>query len=276
MPRWPRLTCGSLFSGIGGFDLGLERAGFEIAWQVENNDYCRRVLRKHWPSVPCHYDIRTIEWEYIQRVDVVCGGFPCQPVSLAGLRLAQDDERWLWPEFLRCIRVLRPRYVLIENVPGLLTAGLGDIISGLAASGYDAEWDCIPASAVGAPHRRDRVFTIAVEGWRCPADEWREPSRGEIGDNAILLPDTDTLGCQKQRQPIQDDAGRQLGRVRTQYSSWWASEPAVGRVVDGFPGRVDRLKALGNAIVPQIAEALGRMILEAEKEALCVAPNVVA
>jgi DNA (cytosine-5)-methyltransferase 1 len=157
-----KLTFGSLFAGIGGMDLGLERAGMVCKWQVEINEYCRRVLAKHWPDVPRWDDVRTFppesgEWA----VDLVAGGFPCQPVSLAGKQLAQQDERWLWPEFARTLRVLRPRYALLENVPGLLVHGMGDVLGDLAALGFDAEWQVLPAAAVGAPHLRERVFVLA-------------------------------------------------------------------------------------------------------------------
>lgn len=131
------MNVGSLFSGIGGFDLGLERAGMTVKWQVENDPYCNRVLAKHWPDVTRYGDIKTIDWSEVEHVDLICGGFPCQPVSLAGKRQAQADERWLWPEFARAVCALRPRYVLVENVPGLLSKGLGDILGDLAALGME-------------------------------------------------------------------------------------------------------------------------------------------
>ena len=140
MSRVEQLTVGSLFSGIGGFDLGLERAGMRVVWQVENDAYCRKVLAKHWPDVPCYEDIHDCGAHNLEEVDVICGGFPCQPVSVAGKQLAQDDERWLWPEFARLVGELRPRHVFVENVPGILVRGLGDVLGDLAALGYDAEW----------------------------------------------------------------------------------------------------------------------------------------
>ena len=155
------MKVGSLFSGMGGFDLGLERAGMRVEWQVEIDPWCQALLMAERPTIQVYGDIKKIVWETVRPVDIVCGGFPCQPVSVAGKRQAQNDPRWLWPEFLRCIRILRPRYILIENVPGLLTAGFADVLSGLASCGYDAEWDCLPASAIGAHHRRDRVWIIA-------------------------------------------------------------------------------------------------------------------
>ena len=153
------VTVGSLFSGIGGLDLGLERAGMEVRWQVENDPWCRSILERHWPGVPRYGDIKEVE--DLEYVDVVCGGFPCQPVSVAGKRLGQADERWLWPEFARILRLVRPRYALIENVPGLLVRGFSDVLGDLAALGFDAEWGVLSAADMGAPHLRKRVFIIA-------------------------------------------------------------------------------------------------------------------
>ena len=155
------MTVGSLFSGIGGFDLGLERAGMRVEWQVENNDWCREVLKKHWPSTPCHYDITHIDWRDIPRVDLVCGGFPCQPFSLAGKRAGKSDDRYLWPEVVRCLDALRPTWFLGENVPGLINLALDQVCTDLESLGY-AVWPvCVPACAVDAPHQRQRVWIVA-------------------------------------------------------------------------------------------------------------------
>lgn len=235
------LTVGSLFSGIGGFDIGLERAGYDIAWQVENNDYCRRVLAKHWPHVTRYGDITAIDWATVPRVDILCGGFPCQPVSLCGQRRAQNDKRWLWPEFLRCIRLLRPRYIIIENVPGLFTAGFEDVLRGLANSGYDAEWSTLSACTFGAPHPRQRVFIVAY-------------SIGTISQS---------------RLPWRTVAKFATHRNGTENETWnsrneqTAIASALSGIPHGIPDRVHRLRGLGNAIVPQIAEALGQMIMAA-------------
>src|SRR3990167_9586052 len=149
-------TFGSLFAGIGGLDLGLERAGWRCRWQVEIDPFCQRVLAKHWPDVARHGDVRSSPLADTERVDLICGGFPCQPVSHDGHQLVEADERWLWPDFARCIRALRPRFILLENVTGLLARGFGQVLSDLARIGYDAEWESLPASAFGAPHRRER------------------------------------------------------------------------------------------------------------------------
>lgn len=155
------LTVGSLFSGIGGLDLGLEWAGMETRWQVENDPFCQTILNKHWPDIPLYGDIHDLDPAELEPVDLICGGFPCQPVSLAGKREAQNDPRWLWPEFFRIVRFLRPSYVLVENVPGLASAGMGDVLGDLASIGFDAEWESFPAAAVGAPHLRYRIFIVA-------------------------------------------------------------------------------------------------------------------
>jgi DNA (cytosine-5)-methyltransferase 1 len=288
------LTVGSLFSGIGGLDLGLERAGMTVRWQVEIDAWCRRVLAKHWPDVTRYADIKTIDWTEVEPVDLVCGGFPCQPVSLAGKRLAQDDPRWLWPEFARCLRALRPRFALMENVPGLLSAGMGDVLGDLAALGYDAEWDCIPAAAVGAPHLRYRILIVADSESmrrRPPADgatgQWVGASGQDVAHPQVfaqrpgLRPDDP--GGERGRRPgdgggagevpdahgfVRDGRTDQPWRgperrTALGWDSWWATEPSVGRVAHGVPSRVDRLRGLGNAVVPQVAEWIGRRIMEA-------------
>jgi DNA (cytosine-5)-methyltransferase 1 len=351
------LSVGSLFSGIGGFDLGLERAGMRTMWFCEQDDYCRRVLAKHWPGVPCYPDVRALvadagshgrdrrprqqdngpatligrkEGDYardsgkaspgigvplpVPYVDVLVGGFPCQDLSNAGKGAGLDGERsGLWSEYARLIRELRPRYVVVENVSALLARGMGRVLGDLAACGYDAEWDCIPASAVGAPHRRDRVWIIAYPngddggpgrpgrlvagGAREPEpvgslqDAAREvggatrPGAAGVGSHAAYPAEPRLEGHRGDAgQPEvpeprhgrsladadEERRGRRAGQQRPGRrgeptdGSWWAIEPDVGRVAHGVPARVDRLRALGNALVPQIAEWLGHRIIEWE------------
>ena len=155
------LTVGSLFSGIGGFDLGLERAGMKVIWQSEIDPFACKVLKKHWPDVPNLGDIKQIDWTNVERPDVICGGYPCQPFSTAGKRGGNTDPRHLWPKMFDAICNLRPRYALMENVRGHLSMGFSDVLADLASVGFDAEWQVIPAAAVGAPHKRDRVFIVA-------------------------------------------------------------------------------------------------------------------
>jgi DNA (cytosine-5)-methyltransferase 1 len=210
----------SLFAGIGGLDLGLERAGMTVVGQVEINEFCRRVLAKHWPDVERHDDVRTaVDWwrsGVRPRVDVVAGGFPCQPVSVAGRGLAQADERWLWPAFAEVIRQLRPRYAIMENVPGLLGRGAGDVLGDLAACGYDAEWDCIPAAAVGALHLRYRWFCVAYPngnvGRLQPVSEPGGGDTSVAGDHGAAQPVADPDG-ERELQParVPDERRRRLG-----------------------------------------------------------------
>jgi DNA (cytosine-5)-methyltransferase 1 len=245
------LSVGGLFSGIGGWELGLERAGMRIAWHCEQDAFCQRVLGRHWPDVPCYSDVRELGVG-TPGVDVLCGGFPCQPVSLAGRRLAQEDERWLWPEFARVVGLLRPRHVLVENVPGLLGRGLGDVLGDLAALGYDAEWDCLPAAAFGAPHVRDRVWVVAYPASIGRGSRWeRGPASGRERE------------CESERSlPLADNARvfRETPRQRG-----WPVEPDVDRMAHGIPAQVDRLRSLGNALVPQVAEWIGRRVIEWER-----------
>jgi len=242
---------GSLFAGIGGFDLGLERAGMECRWQVEIDDYCQRVLAKHWPGVRRFGNVRECGKHNLDAVDLICGGFPCQPVSLAGRQEAQGDSRWLWPEFARVVFDLQPRWVVVENVGGLLGQGMGDILADLAESGYDAEWDYIPVSAFGAPHPRYRVWIVAHP----PGTGLEECT----GDREMEIWGATT-------RP--ERSGRRIFReARFNSGTQWAIEPDVGRVAHGIPNRVDRLRALGNAVVPQVAEWIGHRIMETEASA---------
>lgn len=230
----------SLFAGIGGLELGLERAGMTVVGQVEIDEFCRCVLAKHWPEVPRHDDVRTaVRWWLSRprpRVDVVAGGFPCQPSSQAGRKLAQQDERWLWPDMAAVIRAVGPTWVVGENVSGLLTRGLADVHADLERLGYRVRTGSITACAMGAPHTRERLFVLAhASGFRrCP---WRHDDRG-TRTSPRQLEDRDT-------------ARRGRG---------WAAEPRVARVAYGVPGGVDRRRVLGNAVVPAVAEHIGRLI----------------
>jgi len=311
---------GSLFAGIGGFELGLERTGgFETKWQCEIDPFCQKVLAKHWPNVTRFADIK--EMNEVPYVDVICGGFPCQPVSCAGKRKGSEDKRWLWPEFYRIVCEVRPEWVLVENVPGLLSAKDADGIKGrlfagilrdLAASGYDAEWNIVSATSVGAPHLRRRVFIIgrkmdnALRGgyqvsdrstqakqdsdWQedrlfCAAgsdvahtqctERWPEGSRRcEMArqDDRLQGREEDSGGFELSSQDVANTMQPRLEERSRIFSErgtrttingcdWWAVEPGMGRVAHGVPARVDRLRSLGNAIVPQCAEFVGRCVL---------------
>lgn len=157
------LSVGSLFTGCGGLDLGFELAGFETKWFAETDKWCNKILEKHWPNVPRYGDVNGLskQNEIIERVDILIGGFPCQPVSQAGKKKGEEDERWLWPGFYKTIGLLRPNYVVVENVPGLRKRGFDRVLGDLAEGGYNAEWFSLRSSDLGAPHRRERVFIIA-------------------------------------------------------------------------------------------------------------------
>jgi DNA (cytosine-5)-methyltransferase 1 len=235
------LTFGSLFAGIGGMDLGLERAGMVCRWQVEIDDYCRRVLAKHWPDVPKYGDIREVTGEELERVDLICGGFPCQDISNAGKRAGIDGERsGLWSEYIRLVRVLRPRYVLVENVAALLDGEL---------TAYSATWPRAGMTRNGIAFRLPPLV----------------PLTSVIGSLWPTMTATQILTSSEPRKVrlMRRRFTRNGGVEGLVDGGWWATEPPVGRVVDGFPGRVDRLRGLGNAVVPQCAEFIGRRILEA-------------
>jgi DNA (cytosine-5)-methyltransferase 1 len=299
------LTVGSLFSGIGGLDLGLERAGMKVIWQSEIDPYACKVLKKHWPEVPNHGDIKQINWRAVEPVDVICGGYPCQPFSTAGKRKGTDDPRHLWPWVRTAISELRPRYAILENVRGHLSLGGLQVIGELAEIGYDAEWRVVSAAGLGAPHRRDRIIIVAYPtellsngsnnnarvGMESQTiSQFGDSSRSENVANAdggrqqkrnkdersISVVDqksngksmADTDGKQLGQRRITQDVGSQNqiwgynGRRKTSYDGWqwWEVEPDVGRVADGISNRVDRLRGLGNAVVPQVAEYIGRLI----------------
>ena len=232
------LTFGSLFAGIGGFDLGFERAGYRCKWQVENDEYANKVLSKNWPDVRRHEDIRTFppDWEEEWSVDVVTAGFPCQDISRAGKQVGIYGEKsGLVFEVFRVARRLRPRALVLENVSGLRSGGLAVILRELASIGYDAEWHSIPAGHIGALHIRDRVYIMA------------------------LLSDTDSVGRQV-RESRWKNAHNAWKLRRGSKFGIWSAEPNVGRVVDGVPRRVDRIRGLGNAVVPQMAELIAHRV----------------
>jgi DNA (cytosine-5)-methyltransferase 1 len=264
-----------LFSGIGGFSLGLERAGMRTVAFCEIDPFCRRVLAKHWPGVPIHHDITRLRGADIGAVDVICGGFPCQDISVAGKGAGLAGARsGLWFEYSRLIGELRPAFVIVENVSGLLSRGIDVILGELAALGYDAEWHCIPASAVGAPHRRDRVWIIA-HAQRDGLQERKHvgnASESQAGSQFArhqangMAASPDATNAEQRERSLGWPA-RRMGRLykSIQGNGRWeiASEPVLGRGIDGIPHRVDRVAALGNAVVPQIPEIIGRAIMSA-------------
>ena len=277
-----------LFAGIGGFTIGLERAGFETVAFCEIEPYAQKVLRKNWPGVPIYDDVRTITAERLASdgigVDVITGGFPCQDISVAGNQAGiQDGTRsGLWSECARLLGELRPRYAIFENVTNLLNGERGAwfkrVLWDISAVGYDAEWHCIPASALGAHHHRDRIWIIAY-----PNDNGSlaaKESRGVTsrGDNSEARQEQASQSEGLRATRIDEDvadtnsAQRSRGslscRIQARYanisgSSGWEAEPDLDRVANGVPLRAHRLKCLGNAVVPPIPELIGRAIREA-------------
>jgi DNA (cytosine-5)-methyltransferase 1 len=336
------LTFGSLFAGIGGFDLGLERAGMVCKWQVEIDDYASRVLAKHWPHVQRWGDVRTFppgpadEW----RVDLVCAGVPCQPVSHAGKQKGVDDERWMWGEALRVVADIKPTFFVAENPIGILNHDGGrafrGVLGALSSVGYVCEWHVIAASDLGSPHRRERVWLVAYtdrvscttgqprrtagglhsssegssgredqgEAWSvagcCGADSGERGTVDQVSLlRELLLHDSPRA---RSRLPVPSDRGVGVEPVQAKNyvadpdrkglegsvlehasegllgpcsgtrrdekeevpetaAGWWEVEPDVGRVAHGIPNRVDRLRCLGNAVVPQVVEVIGRAIV---------------
>ena len=240
--------------------MGLEMAGMECSWMVEVDKFGSQILKHHWPEAEIYGDIYKIDGKELEPVDLICGGFPCQPVSLAGKRGGTSDERWLWGEFARIIRQVKPRWVVAENVTGLLSANSGrafaEVLRDLAESGYDAVWDVFPAGGqggVGALHRRERIFIIAKLANTDSISRRRSSKQRRITKREF-----------QQSKQKGSKMGSQVERCGKSCGKEWSVEPDVGRVANGVPNRVDRLKALGNAVVPQVAKQIGEMIMEIE------------
>ncbi len=276
-----------LFSGIGGFSVGLEATGMQTVAFCEPDKYCHKVLKKNWPEVPIYDDVRELTADRLIRdgirPDVIAGGFPCQDLSVAGQQAGLDGERsGLWSECARLLGEVRPRYAVFENVTNLLTGDGGDwfkrVLWDISEVGYDAEWHCIPASSVGAPHRRDRVWIVAYPNGddgrgRDSTESHRGKARLELGGGGqrqfIQSADTDVAytdskrGCGRdsERQDAKDAWQSPIvTRKNARRVGAWDIEPDVGRVANGVPARSHRLKCLGNAVVPAIPQFIGECI----------------
>jgi len=258
---------GSLFSGIGGFDLAAQRCGFENIWQVEIDPYARKVLEKNFPDTKRFEDVYSVGAHNLETVDIISGGFPCQDISNAGKRAGIEGRRsGLWGEYSRIICELRPKLVVVENVPALTFRGLYRVLGDLAEIGYDAEWTCIRASAVGAEHRRDRLWLIAYpDGVRKlqPKRRKQKIRRRNSNRNQEAAANTVREGLSRRGKARANGpyaprffAGRgpsysSTGRISRDY---WKHQPLLGGRLHGIPRRVDRIRGLGNSIVPQVAE----------------------
>ncbi len=257
-----------LFSGIGGFSLGLERTGgFQTVAFCEYEPYLQQVLKKHWPDVPCFKDVRDLKGEDIEEtVDIITGGYPCQPFSQAGRRLGADDDRHLWPEFNRIIGELRPTWVIGENVTGHISMGLDKVLSDLEEQGYSARTFDIPSVSVSANHKRSRVWTVAY------ANSAGSQRRSKTRDTKDFRKggDEQSLRCGDSTRSAWSFEPK-LGRMADGLPSGmdghfrWVDEPNIPRVDRTIKGRTNRIKALGNSVVPQIPEMLGRVILDTYK-----------
>lgn len=242
-----------IFSGIGGFSLGLENAGMKSVAFCEINPYCRAVLKKHWPTIPCYEDVREVNAKRLRFDGInpraICGGFPCQDVSEAGLGLGiEGDRSGLWSEYARLIEEFCPDWALIENVSALRSRGLGKVLYDLSSLGYDAWWSHFRACDLGAPHIRDRIWIVAY------------PKGSEKGPSVAQ-------DCHRKFEAARAYQGAQTGRRTGDFGGKdWRSEPGICRVDDGVSSNVVQVSAYGNAVVPQIPQIIGRAIMFSEQQ----------
>jgi len=284
-----------LFSGIGGFSLGLEKVGFKTIAFCEREEYCRMLLQKHWKGVKIYNDIKKLEAKDIKEpVDILTGGFPCQPYSVAGKQKGTNDDRYLWPEMFRVIKEVKPTFIVAENVRGLINIQDGmvfeTVCSDLESEGFEIQTFIIPAAGVGAPHKRERVWIVGYSKYngsltsKIERRDNKINDRAEEGENTTLQPERtsrsgnnvtmENSGCELyERSSIrgkdEDETRKEITNQhqRSSSTSWrsWEFEPDVGRVANGVPGRAHRLRGLGNAIIPKIAEEIGRSIWKITK-----------
>lgn len=251
------MKLGSLFSGGGLGDFGFMAASMEIAWQCEIDEYCQKILALRYPESKKYRDIKTLKGADLEPVDIITGGFPCQPFSVAGKQKGKDDNRYLWPEMLRIIKECRPRWIVGENAPGIINMALDDVCADLESEGYEVRPIVFPSHALGAWHRRDRIWIIAHTAGI------EQPSQKEDVANAEIP----GLQGRKNGRDIESKFSR-LGEGCRAIQEYWQSEPDVGRVVNGCPSRVDRLKMLGNGQVPACTYVIGKMIMDIENALL--------
>jgi len=276
-----------LFSGLGGFSLGLEATGgFETIAFCDIEKFPRKVLKHHWPDVKQYKDIKELTYERLQEdgighIDIITGGYPCQPFSIAGRKKGEEDKRHLWPEMFRLIHECRPTWVIGENVSGHIKLGLDTVLEDLESEGYTARAFSISASSVGANHKRERVWIVANSRQRSRGikSTWNTESIGRgSSEQTERSTNTNKVGGSSEGAETVSDSNserlqglgskQQLRKNETErptsWDSWWQLEPNVGRVANGIPKRVDRLKGLGNSLVPAIPFIIGQSILREE------------
>jgi len=254
---------GSLFSGIGGLELGLERAG--LGSKSEVDPFCREILRRHWPDAELFGNAHEIDFDQVPSARVICAGFPCQPHAAHGLRKGTNDDRWGWPAVVRALDALRPDVLVLENVRNLLRTGFEVLLEDLRARGFDAEWSCLRACDVGLPHARQRVFVVAYPrkvGLQVFGPAYDDDGRLALGDV--------TNGCNARIPPgPAEDPDRWARYLEA------GPPPGLRRRLDGIPRRVDRVASLGNAVPPRMSYAVGRLVVEAFRRRV-VEPGPVA
>ena len=254
-----------LFSGIGGFALAASWVGIETVQFVEIEPYAQKVLTKNFPDIPIHDNIKTFDATKFRGIDIITGGYPCQPFSQAGKRRGEKDDRHLWPEMFRVIREARPNFVLAENVAGHVSMGLDDVLDDLESEGYTTQALIIPACAKDAKHRRDRVWIVAnSDSLRMEGTRTELKTAGISGESEIVADSDSKRKCS--RETNREDAEDVRESSRCEKHGYWYPEPGMGRVAHGIPSRVDRLKGLGNAIVPQVAYEIMKGIYDTNNQ----------
>lgn len=292
------MKIGSLFSGGGLGDFGFVMAGMEIAWQCEIDEYCQKILALRYPESKKYRDIKALKGEELEPVDIIAGGFPCQPFSFAGKRKGADDNRYLWPEMLRIIKESQPRWVVGENVPGVINVALDTVCADLEAEGYEVWPIVFPSHALGAWHKRDRLWIMAYSERNGSHGSTFDRGIGEAiqeepfwsddpldFEGASILPSTEnimanSLSTRLERQSRDGERGGEPRRQQEEqngsisqsrlfdWRKYWQSEPDVGRVANGIAKRVDRLRMLGNGQTPCSTYVIGQAIMEIESYAV--------
>jgi len=265
------MKIGSLFSGGGLGDFGFMAAGMEIAWQCEIDEYCQKILQLRYPESKKYRDIKILKGAEIEPVDIITGGFPCQPFSVAGKQKGKEDNRYLWPEMLRVIKECRPRWIVGENVPGIINLALDTVRADLETEGYEVWPVVFPSHALGAPHKRDRLWIV---GYSKHNGLLESEVRGSMYESSIAEEQDqgiESTGAGCLSKDVANTTDTRLKRVREWkdeaiksfiFGEYWKSEPAVGRVANGIADRVHRLKMLGNGQVPACTYVIGKMIMD--------------